>query len=58
MAKVESITSNYMLEFLAEYVSMHSNFHVKLLKPFIKNNSDQFPLREPERLLPIMPEDN
>ena len=51
-------TSNYKLELHSEYGSIHPNFHANLLKPFIQNDVNQFPLREPPRPPPIIPEDN
>jgi hypothetical protein len=55
--KVHRETSNYKLELPPEYRSIHSNFHAKLLKPFFENDADQFPLREPPRPPPLIPED-
>ena len=51
-------TSNYKLDLPPEYASVHPNFHARLLKPFAANNAKQFPLREPPRPPPIIPEDN
>ena len=51
-------TSNYTLELPPEFGSIHPNFHANLLKPFIENDAEQFPLREPPRPPPIIPEDN
>ena len=58
IAKAEPGTSNYTLELPAEYASIHPKFHVKLLKPFVENDPDRFPLREPPRPPPIVPGDN
>ena len=55
--KAEPGTSNYKLELPPEYGSIHPNFHANLLKPFVENDADQFPLREPPRPPPIIPED-
>jgi Chromo (CHRromatin Organisation MOdifier) domain len=56
--KVERETSNYKLELPSEYGSIHPNFHASLLKPFVENDAAQFPLREPPRPPPLIPEDN
>ena len=53
----EPDTSNYKLELPPEYSSIHPNFHAKLLEPFIENDAEQFPLREPPRPPPLIPED-
>lgn len=54
--KAEPETSNYKLELPSEY-QIHPNFHAKLLEPFIENDAKQFPLREPPRPPPLIPED-
>ena len=41
-----------------EYASVHPNFHARLPKLFVANNTGQFPLREPPGPSPIIPEDN
>jgi hypothetical protein len=51
-------TSNYKLDLPAEYRSIHPNFHARLLKPFVENDDERFPLREPPRPPPLVPEDN
>ena len=53
-------TSNYKLQLLPEkeYQSIHPNFHARLLRPFTPNDPAQFPMREPPRPPPIIPEDN
>ena len=56
--KAKQETSNYKLELPPEYSSIHPNFHANLFKPFIQNDVNQFPLREPLRLPPIIPEYN
>ena len=56
--KAERETSNYELELPEEYQSIHSKFHANLLKPFIENDDSQFPLREPPRPPPLVPEDS
>ena len=56
--KVHPETSNYELELPPEYGSIHPNFHANLLEPFVKNDAEQFPLREPPRPPPLIPEDN
>ena len=58
ITKAEPETSNYTLDLPPEYGSTHPNFHANLLKPFIANDAKQFPLREPPRPPPIIPEDN
>ena len=50
-------TSNYKLELPPEYGTTHCNFHTSLLKPFVENDVEQFPLREPPKPLPLIPED-
>ena len=37
---------------------MHSNFHLNLLKPFVENEEEQFPLWEPPKPPPLISEDN
>jgi hypothetical protein len=51
--------SNYTLELIpaVDFESIHPSFHTKLLKPFVPNDPEQFPAREPPRPLPIIPED-
>ena len=51
-------TSNYKLELPPEFGATHPAFHAKLLKPFTPNDEDKFPLREPPRPPPVVPEDN
>ena len=51
-------TSNYKLQLPMEFGSIHPNLHVNLLKPFVENDANQFPLRELPRPPPIIPEDN
>jgi len=53
----EPETSNYKLDLPPEYQCIHPNFHANLLEPFIENDAKQFPLREPPRPPPIIPED-
>ena len=55
--KAEPDTSNYKLELPPEYSSIHPNFHANLLEPFVNNDAEQFPLREPPRPPPLIPED-
>ena len=43
IVKANPDTSNYELDLPLEY-QIHPNFHAKLLKPFIENDHDQFPL--------------
>ena len=50
-------TSNYKLDLPTEY-RVHPNFHTKLLRPFVENDKEQFPLREPPRPPPLVPEDD
>jgi hypothetical protein len=58
--KARPETSNYKLELLpaVDFQSIHPNFHAKLLRPYVPNDPDQFPAREPARPPPIIPEDN
>ena len=58
ITKANPATSNYELELPSEYQSIHNKFHAHLLKPFVENDPDQFPLREPPRPQPLIPEDN
>ena len=37
---------------------MHPNFHINLLKPFVENDAEQFPLRESPKPLPLISKDN
>ena len=55
--KASPETSNYKLELPPEYESTHPNFYVNLLKPFVENDAEQFPLREPLWSPPLIPED-
>ena len=52
--------SNYTLELLpaVDFDSIHPSFHAKLLRPFVPNDPEQFPAREPARPSPLIPEDN
>ena len=50
-------TSNYKLNLPPEFGSTHPVFHTKLLKPFTPNDENKFPLREPPRPGPVVPED-
>ena len=58
ITKANHATSNYELDLPREYQSIHNNFHAHLLKPFVENDPNQFPLREPPRPPPLIPEDN
>ena len=58
IVKAEPETSNYKLDLPPEYASVHPNFHARLLKPFIENDTERFPLREPPRPPPVVPEDD
>jgi hypothetical protein len=53
-------TSNYTLELLpaVDFDSIHPSFHAKLLRPFVPNDPEQFPAREPTRSPSLIPEDN
>jgi len=55
--EVRRETSNYKLDLPAEY-RIHPMFHARLLKPFAENDANQFPLREPPRPPPVVPEDD
>ena len=57
--KAELSTSNYKLELLpkVDFTSIHSNFHSNLLRPYIPNDPEQFPKREPPRPGPVIPDD-
>jgi Chromo (CHRromatin Organisation MOdifier) domain len=56
--KAESDTSAYKLELLSKvnFKSIHPNFHTKLLRPYVANNLEQFPNKEPPRLGPVVPD--
>jgi hypothetical protein len=58
MAKPE--TSNYKLELLpaVDFESIHPMFHARLLKPYVPNDPEEFPEREPPRPGPVIPVDN
>ena len=55
----EPKTSNYKLELLprVDFTSIHPNFHSNLLRPYIPNDPEQFPRREPPRPGPAIPDD-
>ena len=57
--RAEPDTSNYELELLpkVDFSSIHPNFHSNLLRPYIPNDPEQFPKREPPRPGPIIPDD-
>jgi len=57
--KAEPDTSDYELKLLPKvnFESIHSNFHVKLLRPYVANDPKQFPNREPPRLGPVVSDD-
>ena len=57
--KAEPQTSNYELELLpkVDFASIHPNFHSNLLQPYIPNDPEQFPGREPPRPGPVIPDD-
>jgi len=57
--RAEPKTSNYKLELLprVDFTSIHPNFHANLLRPYVPNDPEQFPRREPSRPGPIIPED-
>ena len=57
--KAEPSTSNYKLELLpkVDFISIHLNFHFNLLRPYIPNDPEQFPKREPPRPGPVIPDD-
>jgi hypothetical protein len=52
--------SNYTLELVpaVDFESIHPSFHAKLLRPFVPNDPEQFPSREPPRPPPLIPEDD
>ena len=58
--KAELRISNYKLELLlkVDFTSIHSNFHVNLLRSYTSNDSEQFPRREFPRSNPIIPDDS
>jgi len=45
-------TSSYKLD-LPDMYKIHPTFHTKLLRPFILNDPDRFPAREPPRPGPV-----
>ena len=51
--------SNYTLELVpaVDFESIHPSFHANLLRPFIPNDPEQFPTREPPKPPPTIPED-
>jgi len=57
--RAEPRTSNYKLELLpkVDFTSIHPNFHSNLLRPYIPNDPEQFPRREPPRPGPVIPDD-
>jgi hypothetical protein len=57
--RAEPRTSNYKLELLpkVDFTSIHPNFHSRLLLPYIPNDPEQFPKREPPRPGPAIPDD-
>ena len=57
--KAEPDTSDYKLELLpkVDFESIHPNFHAKLLRPYVANDPEQFPNREPPRPGPVVPDD-
>ncbi len=57
--RTEPRTSNYKLQLLprVDFTSIHPNFHSNLLRPYIPNDPEQFPKREPARPGPAIPDD-
>jgi RNase H-like domain found in reverse transcriptase/Reverse transcriptase (RNA-dependent DNA polymerase)/Integrase zinc binding domain/Chromo (CHRromatin Organisation MOdifier) domain/Retrotransposon gag protein/Integrase core domain len=53
-------TSTYKLELLpaVDFESIHNVFHTNLLRPYIPNDPDLFPAREPPRPPPVIPEED
>jgi hypothetical protein len=53
-------TSIYKLELLpaVDFESIHNVFHTNLLRPYIPNDPELFPAREPPRPPPVIPEED